>query len=84
MDALEKRVENLVSENCEYKKKIENLEGSNSSLLTQLHKLQQLLGHSSTPSSAAATSTPARSRASSAVSPSALSQLALQPGGYHG
>ncbi|KAF4523209.1 hypothetical protein B566_EDAN011746 [Ephemera danica] len=61
MDALEKRVENLVSENCEYKKKIESLEGSNSSLLSQLHKLQQMLGQAPSP---APTVTSGRSRTS--------------------
>lgn len=44
MDSLERKVEILVSENCEYKKKIINLEESNGSLVQQLQKLQKLLG----------------------------------------
>ncbi|XP_071445531.1 cyclic AMP response element-binding protein A-like [Hetaerina americana] len=51
MDALEKKVENLSNENSEYKKKIENLEGNNASLLSQLQKLQALVGGHSTSSS---------------------------------
>jgi len=69
MDALEKRVENLLNENCEYKKKIESLEGSNSSLLSQLHKLQQLVSQSGSASAVSASSSTSRSRASAAVSP---------------
>jgi len=44
MDTLERKVDILVSENCEYKKKIVNLEESNGSLVQQLQKLQKLLG----------------------------------------
>lgn len=43
MDALEKKVENLQSENSVYRKKIESLEDSNDSLISQLNKLQQLI-----------------------------------------
>nr|XP_037272328.1 cyclic AMP response element-binding protein A-like [Rhipicephalus microplus] len=45
MDSLEKRVETLLSENQEYKKKVDVLESSNRSLLSQLHRLQLLLGN---------------------------------------
>lgn len=48
MDSLERKVEILVSENSEYKKKIINLEESNGSLVQQLQKLQKLLGLQST------------------------------------
>jgi len=44
MDSLERKVEILVTENAEYKKKIVNLEESNGSLVQQLQKLQKLLG----------------------------------------
>uniref|UniRef100_A0A2S2PKH0 Cyclic AMP response element-binding protein A n=1 Tax=Schizaphis graminum TaxID=13262 RepID=A0A2S2PKH0_SCHGA len=44
MDTLERKVEILVSENSEYKKKIVKLEESNGSLVQQLQKLQKLLG----------------------------------------
>lgn len=44
MDTLERKVEILVTENSEYKKKIVNLEESNGSLVQQLQKLQKLLG----------------------------------------
>uniref|UniRef100_A0A1B0DP31 Uncharacterized protein n=1 Tax=Phlebotomus papatasi TaxID=29031 RepID=A0A1B0DP31_PHLPP len=40
MDQLERRVEILVSENSDYRKRIETLEGSNANLLNQLAKLQ--------------------------------------------
>lgn len=43
MDALERKVEILQSENSEYRKKIENLEDNNDSLLTQLNKLQAIV-----------------------------------------
>nr|XP_022905581.1 cyclic AMP response element-binding protein A-like [Onthophagus taurus] len=43
MDQLERKVDILVSENSEYKKKIETLEDSNSSLMNQLAKLQALV-----------------------------------------
>lgn len=44
MDTLERKVEILVTENSEYKKKIVNLEENNGSLVQQLQKLQKLLG----------------------------------------
>lgn len=44
MDSLEKKVETLLSENLEYKKKVDVLESSNRSLLSQLQRLQLLLG----------------------------------------
>ncbi|XKL64741.1 hypothetical protein PGB90_004827 [Kerria lacca] len=44
MDALERKVEILSTQNVEYKKKINNLEDTNSSLVNQLQKLQQMLG----------------------------------------
>ncbi|KAK7873460.1 hypothetical protein R5R35_011809 [Gryllus longicercus] len=47
MDALERKVESLASENSDYKRKIESLEDSNASLMTQLQKLQQLVARSS-------------------------------------
>ncbi|GIY66650.1 cyclic AMP response element-binding protein A [Caerostris darwini] len=43
MDALEKKVEVLSCENLEYKKKLDTLEGSNKSLMSQLQNLQALL-----------------------------------------
>lgn len=43
MDQLERKVEMLVSENTDYRKKIESLEDSNSSLLSQLAKLQAII-----------------------------------------
>lgn len=43
MDTLERKVEILVSENSDYRKRVENLEGSNSSLMQQLAKLQALV-----------------------------------------
>lgn len=49
MDSLERKVEILVSENSEYKKKIVSLEDSNGSLVQQLQKLQKLLGLQATP-----------------------------------
>ncbi|EDW85419.2 uncharacterized protein Dwil_GK10597 [Drosophila willistoni] len=44
MDQLERRVEILVSENYDYKKRLESLEETNANLLSQLHKLQALVG----------------------------------------
>lgn len=44
MDSLEKKVETLINENQEYKKKVDVLESSNRSLLSQLQRLQLLLG----------------------------------------
>ena len=43
MDQLERKVEILVNENSDYKKRVKNLEDSNASLLSQLHKLQALV-----------------------------------------
>ncbi|XP_047003678.1 cyclic AMP response element-binding protein A-like [Schistocerca americana] len=43
MDALERKVEILQNENSDYKKKIETLEDSNASLLSQLQKLQAIV-----------------------------------------
>ncbi|KAL5290235.1 CREB3L2 family protein [Megaselia abdita] len=43
MDQLERRVEVLVSENVDYKKKIDSLEDSNANLLSQLQKLQAMI-----------------------------------------
>ncbi|XP_055905332.1 cyclic AMP response element-binding protein A isoform X2 [Eupeodes corollae] len=43
MDQLERRVEVLVNENTDYKKRVDSLEDSNASLLSQLHKLQALI-----------------------------------------
>lgn len=43
MDQLERKVEVLVSENVDYKKKIESLESSNANLLSQLQKLQAMI-----------------------------------------
>lgn len=48
MDALERKVEILQSENSEYRKKIETLEDSNDSLISQLNKLQALVARAST------------------------------------
>ncbi|XP_015042563.2 cyclic AMP response element-binding protein A isoform X2 [Drosophila pseudoobscura] len=43
MDQLERRVEILVTENHDYKKRLESLEETNANLLSQLHKLQALV-----------------------------------------
>ncbi|RZC38735.1 cyclic AMP response element-binding protein A-like, partial [Asbolus verrucosus] len=43
MDQLERKVEILVSENNDYRSKIESLEDSNSNLLSQLQKLQAIV-----------------------------------------
>lgn len=43
MDQLERRVEGLLSENSDYKKRIKNLEESNIALVNQLHKLQNVV-----------------------------------------
>jgi len=43
MDTLERKVETLESENAQYRKRLDLLEGDNSSLLTQLRKLQSEL-----------------------------------------
>lgn len=55
MDALERKVEVLTGENTDYKKKIENLEESNASLLSQLQKLEALIARSSTVSTTCTT-----------------------------
>uniref|UniRef100_A0AAG5DLL1 BZIP domain-containing protein n=1 Tax=Anopheles atroparvus TaxID=41427 RepID=A0AAG5DLL1_ANOAO len=44
MDQLERRVEILVSENLDYRKRVESLEDSNQTLMTELSKLRQLIG----------------------------------------
>ncbi|XP_064489800.1 cyclic AMP response element-binding protein A-like isoform X2 [Ornithodoros turicata] len=44
MDSLEKKVETLTSENQEYKKRLELLENNNRTLMSQLQRLQVLLG----------------------------------------
>lgn len=46
MDALERKVEILTSENNEYKSKIDILEDNNTSLLSQLQKLQAMVARS--------------------------------------
>ncbi|XP_052870062.1 cyclic AMP response element-binding protein A [Anopheles cruzii] len=43
MDQLERRVEILVSENLDYRKRVESLEDSNQNLITELSKLRQLI-----------------------------------------
>ncbi|XP_017103999.2 cyclic AMP response element-binding protein A isoform X1 [Drosophila bipectinata] len=43
MDQLERRVEILVNENHDYKKRLDGLEETNANLLSQLHKLQALV-----------------------------------------
>uniref|UniRef100_A0A499FV13 BZIP domain-containing protein n=1 Tax=Anopheles farauti TaxID=69004 RepID=A0A499FV13_9DIPT len=43
MDQLERRVEILVSENVDYRKRVETLEDSNKNLQTELSKLRQLM-----------------------------------------
>lgn len=43
MDQLERKVQVLVTENNDYRKKIESLEDSNTSLMSQLAKLQQMV-----------------------------------------
>ncbi|KAK7604710.1 hypothetical protein V9T40_005896 [Parthenolecanium corni] len=44
MDGLERKVEVLSSQNVEYKKRINSLEDSNSTLVSQVQKLQEMLG----------------------------------------
>lgn len=44
MDQLERRVEILVTENLDYRKRVESLEESNQTLVTELSKLRQLIG----------------------------------------
>lgn len=43
MDQLERKVEILVNENNDYKKTIENLQETNSDLVTKLQKLQAIV-----------------------------------------
>lgn len=43
MDQLERKVEILVSENTDYRKRVETLEDSNANLMSQLAKLQALI-----------------------------------------
>ncbi|XP_058980031.1 cyclic AMP response element-binding protein A isoform X2 [Musca domestica] len=43
MDQLERKVEILVNENTDYKKRVKSLEDSNAGLLSQLHKLQAIV-----------------------------------------
>lgn len=43
MDQLERKVEVLVSENCDYRKRVEKLEDSNANLISQLAKLQAII-----------------------------------------
>uniref|UniRef100_A0A1I8NQX6 BZIP domain-containing protein n=1 Tax=Stomoxys calcitrans TaxID=35570 RepID=A0A1I8NQX6_STOCA len=43
MDQLERKVEILVNENSDYKKRVKSLEDSNAGLLSQLHKLQAIV-----------------------------------------
>ena len=62
MDALERKVEVLTNENTDYKKKIENLEDSNASLLSQLQKLQALVARSSGSSTTNNTNTTSSTR----------------------
>ncbi|XP_075234757.1 cyclic AMP response element-binding protein A-like isoform X2 [Lycorma delicatula] len=50
MDALERKVELLSSENSEFRKKITTLEDTNNSLVSQLNKLQALLARSTSSS----------------------------------
>lgn len=47
MDQLERRVEILVSENTDYRKRIETLEDSNTNLMSQLAKLQAMINRQS-------------------------------------
>uniref|UniRef100_A0A182SL92 Uncharacterized protein n=2 Tax=Neocellia TaxID=44535 RepID=A0A182SL92_9DIPT len=43
MDQLERRVEILMSENLDYRKRVETLEDCNQNLQTELSKLRQLI-----------------------------------------
>lgn len=43
MDQLERRVEILVTENLDYRKRVESLEDSNQNLLNELAKLRTLI-----------------------------------------
>ncbi|XP_064627224.1 cyclic AMP-responsive element-binding protein 3-like protein 2 [Lineus longissimus] len=56
LDCLEKKCDNYTAENQDLKKKLENLENSNRSLMSQLHKLQALVGKVR-PSNASSTQT---------------------------
>ena len=46
MDALERKVQILSSENSDYRKKITTLEDANSTLMNQLNKLQAIIARS--------------------------------------
>ncbi|XP_022242181.1 cyclic AMP-responsive element-binding protein 3-like protein 2 isoform X2 [Limulus polyphemus] len=48
VDALEKRVEKLTSENSDFKKIVDSLENNNKSLISQLQKLKALVGEECT------------------------------------
>jgi cyclic AMP-responsive element-binding protein 3 len=43
MDQLERKVEILVAENTDYRKRVDSLEDSNASLLSQLKQLQAMI-----------------------------------------
>jgi cyclic AMP-responsive element-binding protein 3 len=43
MDQLERKVEILVTENSDYRKRVDTLEDSNASLLSQLKQLQAMI-----------------------------------------
>ncbi|XP_070579673.1 cyclic AMP-responsive element-binding protein 3-like protein 2 isoform X2 [Ptychodera flava] len=57
VDCLEKRVENFSQDNNELRKKLESLENTNKSLLSQLHHLQALVNKASRPIKATSTQT---------------------------
>lgn len=43
MDQLERKVEILISENSDFRKRVENLESKNASLLSQVASLQSVV-----------------------------------------
>ncbi|CAH1799541.1 unnamed protein product [Owenia fusiformis] len=55
LENLEKRVEQFTSENTDLRKKVDNLENNNRSLISQLHKLQALVGKASASTTQAGT-----------------------------
>ncbi|XP_074640172.1 cyclic AMP-responsive element-binding protein 3-like protein 2 [Tubulanus polymorphus] len=57
LETLEKKVEAFTHENGELKRKVDSLEGNNRSLLSQLQKLQSLVGKVSRPSAVTSTQT---------------------------
>jgi len=57
LETLEKKVEAFTHENVELKRKVDSLEGNNRSLLSQLQKLQSLVGKVTRPSSVTSTQT---------------------------